>query len=542
MGEATRCARVIVEELITRGVREVVLAPGSRSGPLAYELFDADKIGLLRLHVRIDERSAAFLAVGLAKASESVVAVVTTSGTAVANLHPAVLEASHSHLPLMIISADRPGFMIFTGANQTTDQRSLFADHVRAAAQLEDGLGPAKSWRFEVARLLVAAAGLRSLDPGPVHLNVGFSEPLSPQPLALESHPELVIESGVQPADPTRLPTGPQTVVLVGDASPSVGAAALQAAAGAGVPLLAEPSSNARSGEQAIGTYRLLLTASLAEEIERVVVFGHPTLSRPVSRLLHRDDIELIMVSPYAGWVDPGTNATLVTSAVVCEAEDPEWLRRWREADDQLRSQLDALVDRQTLFTGPAVAAVVWATLGERDTLVVGSSSPIRDLDLTRISERPPRVYANRGLAGIDGVVSTAVGVALAVERPCHALLGDITFLHDSNGLILGPDEPRPDLRIVVANDDGGSIFATLEHGLPSHMGAFERVFGTPHGTDLAALARAGGASYRRAETPPELTEILLDPPLGIEVVEAVIDRRHRRTLHHDITALAATL
>ncbi len=542
MGEATRCARVIVEELLTRGVREVVLAPGSRSGPLAYELFDADKIGLLRLHVRIDERSAGFLALGLAKASEAAVAVVTTSGTAVANLHPAVLEASHSHLPLVVISADRPGSMVHTGANQATDQRSLFAAHVRAAAHLEDSVGSASAWRFQMARLLVAATGSRSLDPGPVHLNVGFSEPLVPQPLEPASLPELIIEPMHPLLEPTRLPTGPQTVVLAGDGSPPTGAAARALAAHAGLPLLAEPSSNARWGAEAIGTYRLLLQADIAEEIERVIVFGHPTLSRPVSSLLQRDDVEQVVVSPYATWVDPGTNAALITGAVELEPGDPTWLLRWQQGDRQLRASVDELLGAQSDFTGQAAAAVLWASLGERDTLVVGSSNPIRDLDLVAVGGEAPTVYANRGLSGIDGLVSTAVGVALAKEKPCHALVGDVTFLHDTNGLLLGPQEPRPDLRIVVANDNGGSIFATLEQGLPAHMGAFERVFGTPHGTDFAALARAHAATYRRADTADLLADLLLEPPIGIEVVEAVIDRRHRRTLNSAIIALAATL
>ncbi|HET9873030.1 MAG TPA: 2-succinyl-5-enolpyruvyl-6-hydroxy-3-cyclohexene-1-carboxylic-acid synthase [Propionibacteriaceae bacterium] len=542
MGEATRCARVIVEELLGRGINDVVLSPGSRSSPLAYELFEADRIGLLRLHVRIDERSSGFLALGLAKASGAPVAVLTTSGTAVANLHPAVLEAAHSNLPLVLLTADRPGSMTHTGANQTTDQRTLFAAHVRAAAHLEDAVGTGKSWRFQVARLMVAAIGSRSAQPGPVHLNVGFSEPLSPQPLEPSSPPELVIEPLLLSPEVTRLSPGPQTVVLAGDGPPSTGAAARELAASAELPLLAEPSSNARVGAQAIGTYRLLLQSDLADEIERVVVFGHPTLSRPVTRLLQRDDVEVIMVCPYASWVDPGTNATRVTAAISLDPGDAGWLSRWQDADRRLRLELDRLLAGQRHFTGPALAAALWASLGERDTLVVGSSNPIRDLDLAAVGGVAPTVYANRGLAGIDGMVSTAVGVALAVERPCHALMGDITFVHDSNGLVLGPQEPRPNLRIVVANDDGGSIFATLEQGTPAHSPAFERLFGTAHGTQIAALAQAHSAGYRAATSAESLAGLLEEPPIGIEVVEAAVDRQHRRTLHSAITALVASL
>jgi 2-succinyl-5-enolpyruvyl-6-hydroxy-3-cyclohexene-1-carboxylate synthase len=194
------------------------------------------------------------------------------------------------------------------------------------------------------------------------------------------------------------------------------------------------------------------------------------------------------------------------------------------------------------MLTGPALAARLWGCLGSSDTLVVGSSNPVRDLDLAPISAEPAVVYANRGLSGIDGIVSTAVGVALAAERPTHALLGDLTFLHDSNGMIIGPAEPRPDLRFVVANDDGGSIFATLEHGQPAHMSAFERVFGTPHRVDFRALAEATGATYRRIESVEQVDEVLAEPALGLEVVEAVVDRTHRRTLMTQVSAIAATL
>lgn len=539
---ATICARVIMEELITRGVRDVVLAPGSRSAPLAYELFEADKIGLLRLHVRIDERSAGFLALGLAKASQLPVPVVTTSGTATGNLHPAVMEAAHSHLPLVVITADRPQASVGTGANQTTDQQQLFARHVRAEAHLDDAGGTPRLWRFHLARLLVAATGERSRLPGPVHLNISFSEPLSPEPGQVPSHPGLEVESAGWTPMPTVLAPGAQTVVLAGDATPATGATAAAVAEAAGVPLLAEPSSNARRGPAAMSTYRVLLQSSLAADIERVIVFGHPTLSRPVTQLLQRDDVELVVVSGFADWVDPGTRATLVTSAVELEQSPPDWLERWQQAERQLRPRLDQLIGGPELLTGPALAARVWSLLGRSDILVVGSSNPIRDLDLAAVNPEPATVYANRGLAGIDGTVSTAVGVALAVERPTHALLGDLTFLHDSNGLLVGPEEPRPDLRLVVANDDGGSLFATLEHGLPAYMQAFERVFGTPHGVDLRQLSQSMGAAYRRVEQVDELDGVLEEPPLGLEVVEAVVDRRHRRTLNAEISSLAATL
>lgn len=547
MAEATRCARVLVEALVTAGVRDVVLAPGSRSAPLAYELFEADRIGLVTLHVRIDERSAGFLAVGLARGSGLPVPIVTTSGTAVANLHPAVLEAYHSHLPLVLLTADRPRSMTHTGANQTTDQEHLFGRHVRAFAALTDAGGEVVGWRFEAARLLAAATGVRSRLPGPVHLNVAFSEPLVPTEVGAVPAAREVQITPAGAAEPLELAAGPQTVVVAGDLSPAAGRAAAELAAAAGVPLLAEPSSNARRGPSAISTYRLLLASGLAEEVERVVLLGRPTLSRPVSRLLARTDIELVVISPYADWPDPGRVVTVVADAVRFGPDQPpaaaqEWLTAWQQADAEARTQLDALLAAQPYLSGPALATALWAALGEEDALVVGSSNPVRDLDLAPISAAAPQVYANRGLAGIDGLVSTAVGVALTRDRPTHALLGDLTLLHDVGGLLIGPREPRPDLRLVVANDDGGSIFATLEQGQPAHLGAFERVFATPHGADLAALAAVHRTAFRRVGDVAGLLEVLEEPPVGLELVEAVLDRSQRRRLNEAVNAIATTL
>ena len=543
-GNATACARVIIEELISRGVRDVVLAPGARNAPLAYECFEADRIGLLRLHVRVDERTAGFLGLGLAKAHGAPVAVLTTSGTASANLHPAVLEAWHAHVPLIVITASRPRSVINVGANQSTDQDQLFGRHVRGYAGLSDEVPDHRTWRFETARIMTAATGSRTRMPGPAQLNVEFSEPLIPAEFAWPPPaPGLVITSSNTAAEPMVLSDGTQTVIIAGDCQPDLGGTVADLAAQAAVPLFAEPSSNARRGAAALSTYRLLLASTLAGEIERVVVFGRPTLSRPISRLLARNDVELVVVSAYADWIDPGRAASLVTDAVkLPEPGDRGWFDAWHEADLVVRERLDDLLAAQPYFTGPALAAAVWAALGADDALFAGSSNPIRDLDLAAINSASPLVYANRGLSGIDGNVSTAAGIALALERPTHALLGDLTALHDATGLVIGREEPRPDLRLVVANDDGGSIFATLEQGEPAHMGAFERLFGTPQGLHFEALAAAADIGYRRVQTAAELAEVLAEPPVGMELVDAVIDRAHRRTLDREITALASTL
>jgi 2-succinyl-5-enolpyruvyl-6-hydroxy-3-cyclohexene-1-carboxylate synthase len=391
---------------------------------------------------------------------------------------------------------------------------------------------------------MAAASGLRTRMPGPAQLNVEFSEPLLPAEFAWPPPaPELSITASRILSEPTTLPAGAQTVIVAGDCPPDVGRALAEDASRAGVPLLAEPSSNARCGEAALSTYRLLLSSTLAEGIERVVVFGRPTLSRPISSLLSRDDVELVVVAAYADWIDPGRMASTVTDAVTLgESGNAGWLDAWREADRTVRARLDALLAAQPYFAGPALAATLWTALGADDVLFAGSSSPIRDLDLAPVSASAPRVYANRGLSGIDGNVSTAVGIALALERPTHALLGDLTTLHDATGLLVGRLEPQPNLRLVVANDDGGSLFATLEQGEPAHMGAFERLFGTPQGVQFEALAAAAGIAYRRVENAAELDQVLAEPAIRMELVEAVIDRAHRRTLDREITALAATL
>jgi 2-succinyl-5-enolpyruvyl-6-hydroxy-3-cyclohexene-1-carboxylate synthase len=437
----------------------------------------------------------------------------------------------------------------------------LFTGHVRASAQLADAASDLLSCRFEISRLVTAARGLRSQLAGPVHLNVALSEPLTPHPWPLRdlgshdagepagssSDESRLGEFGTihqpRPADPLLLPAGPATVVIAGDGPAQSGLAAIELARAGRFPLLAEPSSKARTGAEALSTYRLLLSTALAGEIERVVVFGRPTLSRPLIALLADRRLELIIVSAHADWVDPGRHAHAVVDAVAVDRPGVAgWLDRWRAADQRLRRELDQLLDGWADFTGPALARTVWTSLGRDDVLIAGSSNPIRDLDLAPITDRPPETYANRGLSGIDGTVSTAAGIALATGRPSHALIGDLTLLHDASGLFLGPDEPRPDLRIVVANDCGGSIFATLEQGESAYEAAFERIFATPQSLDVAALAAAAGAKYELAEDTGRTAELMVKPPQGIEIVDARIDRRNRRVLDLAIKDLARGL
>jgi 2-succinyl-5-enolpyruvyl-6-hydroxy-3-cyclohexene-1-carboxylate synthase len=317
-----------------------------------------------------------------------------------------------------------------------------------------------------------------------------------------------------------------------------------------GWPLLAEPTSGSRTGANAIRTYRLLLgDPRLADRIQRVVVCGHPTLSRPVTRLLSRSDVDVVAVATRdRRWTDPGhTVGRVLTGAEVEErrpgGEAASWLQEWLDRDAEVAARLDALLAEAPGLTPQEVAGAVARALPAGGLLVVGASNPIRDLDLMvpryRVGDRR-MVVANRGLSGIDGTVSSAVGAALGRPHSTRALalVGDVTFLHDATGLVLGPHEPRPDLTVVVVNDDGGSLFALLEQGADDHAASFERLFATPHGVHLAALCAATGTAHTRVDALGALDDRLARPPVGIEVVEAVVRRDNRRALDAAIRGL----
>lgn len=330
------------------------------------------------------------------------------------------------------------------------------------------------------------------------------------------------------------LPAGPRTVVVCGDAAPAEGAAARAFAEAANLPLIAEPSSGARFGPSALRCGRLLLGTGLADRVERVVMFGHPTLSRPVNRLLTRDDVELIVVGR-GPLPNPGNHAGAFAAEVRLEPDRSGWPDEWRSADRAVSERVDALVSGLGYPSGPAVAAAVLAS-GD-GILVLGNSMAIRDADLAPITERP--VFANRGLSGIDGTLSTAVGIGLASGAPTTLLAGDLSFVHDANALAIGPGQPCPDLRIVVADDAGGGIFATLEYGQPRFADSFESVFATPSGVDPLALARAYGVTATRVAGLAELSAALAEPVGGLQVVVVGIDRDHRRELAQALSACA---
>ncbi|MDX6323690.1 MAG: 2-succinyl-5-enolpyruvyl-6-hydroxy-3-cyclohexene-carboxylate synthase, partial [Nocardioidaceae bacterium] len=421
-----------------------------------------------------------------------------------------------------------------------------------------------RSWRSLAARVLLTATGRAGTHGGPVHLNLQFDGPLTPDAEDGWSAPRggrardraWTVTEELDVRAPAFLAGDERTVVVAGD---DAGPPARVLAEIGGWPLLAEPTSGSRTGANAIRTYRLLLEdGALADRIERVVVCGHPTLSRSVTRLLSRADVEVVAVRGPAHrrrpWTDPGhavgrvveLDPTAAPRDGGARAERPApspWLREWLDRDAETATRLDDLLARRTGLTPHEVAGAVARALPARGLLFVGASNPVRDLDLMvpryEVGARR-HVVANRGLSGIDGTVSSAIGAALGRPRSSRAfaLMGDVTFLHDLTGLVIGPDEPRPDLTIVVVNDDGGSLFALLEQGAPEHADSFERLFGTPHGADLGALCQGTGTAYTRVTDVVALEAALARPPHGIEVVEAVVRRNDRRALDRDVRAL----
>ncbi|MEV3965318.1 2-succinyl-5-enolpyruvyl-6-hydroxy-3-cyclohexene-1-carboxylic-acid synthase [Nocardia sp. NPDC050193] len=534
MNPSTAQARVVVDELARGGVREVVLCPGSRNAPLAFALQAADAAGRLRLHMRVDERTAGFLAIGLAIASGAPVPVVMTSGTAVANLGPAVLEANYARVPLIVLSANRPYEMLGTGANQTVEQLGLFGSQVRTTISL--GLAEAEPvadypkqnsvWRSAVCRVLAAARGVRSGNAGPVHFDIPLREPLVPDSLEGENAP--AGRGTEQPWTATRNATldvpleidlGPDTVVISGHGAglhPELAA----------LPTVAEPTA------PVYGPALHPLALPLLQP-RQAIITGRPTLHRQVSRVLADPEITVYALTTGPRWPDVSGNVVGTgTRAVTTGAPDPRWLARCRELDRQAHSVVREELSRHLKPTGLHVASVVMDALREGDQLLLGASNPVRDAALVSTPRPGVRVLSNRGVAGIDGTVSSAVGAALHHPGRTVALIGDLTFLHDASGLLIGRGEPRPeDLTIVVANDDGGGIFELLEQGDPQYAGVFERVFGTPHGMDLSALCAAYRIPHRQVGL-EELATELTGTAGGFRVLEVVTSRAGLRDLH----------
>jgi 2-succinyl-5-enolpyruvyl-6-hydroxy-3-cyclohexene-1-carboxylate synthase len=557
---STAFAVAFADELARCGVREAVIAPGSRSTPLAMAFHALDRAGRLRLHVRIDERAAAFTALGLAKASGTgqaggagqggrpPVAILCTSGTAAANFYPAIIEAAESGIPLLVLTADRPPELRGTGASQTIDQVKMYGDAVRWYADPgvpERRAGTVGQWRSLACQAFAQASGITGTFPGPVHVNLPFREPLVPDEPGGEDWPEpLDGRAGGQPwtrfpqsgapglGGGTALPWTERGLVVCGDGD--YDAAALVALAErAGWPILAEPSSNARRGPNALTAYQYLLAAPdfmAAHRPDVIICAGRPGLSRPQSALLRTTDVRLVVIAQGSGhWADQARAAADVATTVeltgVPDAPAGSWLAHWRRADEAAAAAIDELLDDDDSLTEPRLARDLLRAIPEGSLLWVGSSMPIRDVDITMPPRVGIRVLSSRGASGIDGTTSSAIGAALAHGGPAFALLGDLTFVHDAAGLAIGPGEPRPDLCLIVVNNDGGGIFSTLEPA--AFPDSFERVFGTSHNADVGQLAGSFGVPFAQVDGPDEVGKALAEtaPGTGLRVVEVRTDR-----------------
>lgn len=567
MNPSTAQAEAIIEALIRFGTVDVVLAPGSRSAPLAFAVARAEREGRIRLHVRTDERSAGFLALGLAKASGRPVPVVVTSGTAVANLHPAVVEASYAAVPLLVLSADRPGVLRDVGAPQTIDQVKIFGNAVRWFVDVAEAHDPSRDltyWRSIASRAATIATNPQ--DPGPVHLNLPFAEPLVP---SIEPDDEAVADPPLGSADPWFSPfAGPgadialadllaglgfaaipeRGLVVVGDipdAGHDIGPKAAYLADACNWPIIAEPSSQMHRARTWLPHGSLL--AGSADWADRhtpdlVVSVGRVGLTRQVTRLLGRAKVH-ICVDVTARWSDPGRTADAVligsmpqpphrpTDAMGRTASvESAWLQAWQDAEQRIVPVVESVVGADEWLTGLQVAETVWRTADDRALLYLGASWPIRMTYLTALPRRGLRVLSNRGANGIDGVVSSAYGAAVAHERevggPTLALIGDLTLLHDLNGLNIPAIEPRPPLTYVVIDNNGGGIFSQLEQAAPAYEQDFERIFGTPHGLNITGLSRLMGVPGRAVETRSELLDALSQRPPGVSVVVAQVQPR----------------
>ncbi len=522
-------ARALLEELIAGGVRDVVLAPGSRSAPISLALADAERRGLVRLHVRIDERSAAYLALGLVRGSGAPVAVVTTSGTAAVNLHPAIVEAAYSGVPIVAVTADRPGAMRGSGANQTIDQRDLFGDDVVACLDLE-GLDESELRRV-VADALDLAVGDQ---PGPVHLNVPLTEPL----VATGGHAigEVLartrdLQSSRQRPDMSALlPAGVNAtrgLLIAGDFDDPVARAdAAALAESLGWPIVSEPSGNLSSHHQALRHGPLILGGAADRDLipDVVVTVGRVGLHRSVSAVIRAARVHIAVdVPPRLGRVDPLRTASVVIDVVPDAGDgisDPAWAARWTTAEDVAARVVTETLDVESL-SGPAVARIVAQHAGPEDLLVVGASWPVRHVS-SYAGSLAATCIGNRGTSGIDGVMSTAWGAALTRSGgTTYALIGDLTAIYDRNGLLAPASEPRPRLDYVVIDNDGGGIFSSLEQGAPEFAADFERVFGTPHGADLGTLLAAPGIEVTTVESAAGLRSALERPAEGVRIIIA---------------------
>jgi 2-succinyl-5-enolpyruvyl-6-hydroxy-3-cyclohexene-1-carboxylate synthase len=542
---ASDFAAALLAGFVASGVRHIVLSPGSRSQALALAAAALEAEGRIRLHVRIDERVAGFLALGLGVETGVPALVITTSGTAVANLHPAVLEAHHSGVPLIVLSSDRPDELRGIGSNQTTDQPGIFGTAVDRVWDVAAPVG--EDGEAESAIALARSATLAA-QAGPVQLNLAFREPLSGASSTVMAE---TLDVRVPEVSSSQVAIQPNTVVVAGHGAGDQAEAAARALQ---APLFAEVSSGSHFGPHLSVAWRELMPeAGFGEAIARVVVFGHPTLSREVPALIQRAGVETIVVrTPGVEDYNPGHAVARVIDAIEVTGEpdgtreERAWVGRWVTASRTLLEQHDApdieiataddpksqaafgravLAGLRAPVTRRSLVEAVWRMTWPHDRLVLGASRLIREADKV-VPGKKIRVHANRGLAGIDGTISTGLGVALGLEGHgiTRVLLGDLAALHDAGALLFGTGETRPRIQVVVGNDTGGTLFDSLEVAATAPSDAFERVLLTPQQVDLAQLAAAYGWNYTKVTNRGELDEALT-PTEGTTLIEVPLPR-----------------
>lgn len=519
MNTSTSLARVVVRQLIEAGITDAVISPGSRNAPISLAMYAASEKGLLKLHIRIDERSAAYFALGLAKASSRPVPIVCTSGTAVANYHPAVLEAHHSNVPLLVLTADRPAILRRTGANQTTEQARIFGNAVRYFADVSGGVFPLE-------------LPLDSLHRGPVHLNLQFEEPLLPDEDSNWLN-EIKVAPRVKPtgksAGTLKVNTTRGVLIIGHDRGGLTVAEVSKIASDLEWPVISE---DPLSFPEAISHAALFLASPAIRKNlvpETVAVVGRTTLSRPINALIASAKTQIV-IDPRMATVDTYRVADqrfIAAPKVVSKPADPDWHEQWRK----LSLRTAKLVSEISNWSESALARELASQL--TGAVFIASSRPIRDLESFATPRTGIETFANRGLAGIDGNISTALGIATA--RPsATAIIGDLAFLHDLTGLV---GNTSANLRIIAINNDGGGIFSTLPQ---ANVAGFETVFGTPHGLDLEKIAAGLGISAKTISSFAELKSELAKPISGISVL--VCQMPNRESNAAQLKALVANL
>jgi 2-succinyl-5-enolpyruvyl-6-hydroxy-3-cyclohexene-1-carboxylate synthase len=497
---STLLARVIVRQIVEAGITDVVISPGSRNAPLSIAFHQASVKGLIKLHVRIDERTAAFFALGIAKASGRPVPIVCTSGTAVANYHPAVLEASHTNLPLLVLTADRPASLRKTGANQTTEQARIFGKAVRYFADVSGSVYPME-------------LPLNSLQSGPVHLNIQFEEPLIGDKSDNWLNDLIITSPKIfdRKTPGTFYTKSTRGVLVIGHDRGGLSVDAVRDFADAlGWPVIAE---DPLTFENSISHASIFLTSrAIADDLapDTVVVIGRTTLSRSINAFTKMARKEIV-IDPRMATVDSDRMASqkfLKIPKVEVQPADSEYKEKWQKYSQRAAKMVGDI----SQWSEALIAREIGAAIPAGTSLFVSSSRPIRDLEGFASARTGVETFANRGLAGIDGNISTALGIA-SQRTSTVAVLGDLGFLHDLTGLIHNEDI---NLKILVINNDGGGIFSTLSQ---RGVAGFEEVFGTPHGKDLAAIASAIGVPAKTISTQADLKSELAAPIKGVSVV-----------------------